>query len=82
METYEHKLSLLVNADEALSPWSRLFFTSLMAQCCVLRLIFLTVLLVLPLNQPFFSSLEATGSTYFECISLLSLSLWMCCISW
>jgi hypothetical protein len=25
VETYEHKLSLLVNADEAISPWSRCF---------------------------------------------------------
>ena len=25
IETYEHKLSLLENADEAISPWSRCF---------------------------------------------------------
>ena len=49
----------------------KVFFTSLTAPFRVLRLMFLKFLLVLSPYQPFISSLEATWSTYFECVTLL-----------
>jgi len=75
VETYEHKLSLLANADEALSSWSRCF--SLRWRLCAVSPIscFWQFCWFFFDNQPFFSSLEATWSTYFECITLLSLSM-------
>ena len=73
IETYEHKLSLLANVDEALSPWSRCFSLRWRLSVVSFILCFWHFCWFFLYNQPFFSSLEATRSTYFECITLLSL---------
>jgi hypothetical protein len=80
-KTYEHKLSLLENADEAISPWSRCFSLRWWLSVVSSILYFLQLCWFFLYHQPFLSSLEATGSNLFWVLCSL-LSPWMCCISW
>ena len=59
----------------------KVFFTSLTAQCRVLHLMFLTVLLVLPLQSTLLFFVGSNRINLFW-VHYSPLSLWMCCISW
>jgi hypothetical protein len=63
----------LTNADEAISLWSRCFSLRWRLNDVSIISCFREFCWSFLYNQLFFSSLEAIRSTYFECITLLSL---------
>jgi hypothetical protein len=73
IEAYDHQLSLLANANEAISSWSRCFplcqWLSVVSSVSCFWLFWWFFFG----NQPLFSPLEATGSAYFKRITLFYL---------
>jgi len=72
IEAYDHQLSLLTNADEVISSWlgylPLCWWLSAMSSLSCFWLFWWFFFA----TQPLFSPLEATGSAYFERVTLLS----------